>query len=86
MKSKYKEHIASMEKHLGFKIPKGMVVHHKDENPFNNDIDNLELLLNKPAHAERHRQMRASKAGFPISYKRCSKCDTWHKPGYIHPS
>lgn len=34
-------------------IPKGHEVHHKDENPLNNDIDNLECLTKK-GHREKH--------------------------------
>ena len=35
------------------KLPKGYCIHHKDENPMNNDIDNLEL-LSIQAHNAHH--------------------------------
>lgn len=37
------EHVFVWEKHYG-KIPKGYQVHHKDRNPANNDINNLQLV------------------------------------------
>jgi hypothetical protein len=40
-------------KHHYGEIPKGMNVHHKDENPLNNDISNLELLTIS-AHRRQH--------------------------------
>lgn len=40
------------EKHNG-EIPKGYVIHHKDENKMNWDLDNLEL-LNRSKHIREH--------------------------------
>jgi NADH:ubiquinone oxidoreductase subunit len=48
-----RRYIVVMEKHLGCKIPKGWVVHHIDEDPTNDDIDNLALMTNK-AHLILH--------------------------------
>lgn len=39
------------------KIPKGYHVHHKDHNPDNNEIDNLEL-IEKSAHLSYHNNLR----------------------------
>lgn len=39
---------------LGFKLNFNMVVHHKDENPNNNDLPNL-VILNRKNHAQLHR-------------------------------
>lgn len=36
-------------------IPKGCDIHHKDENPLNNDLSNLEMLT-KAEHRKRHRK------------------------------
>ena len=41
---KHDEHRYVMERHLGQKLSFDEVVHHKDENPRNNDISNLEVL------------------------------------------
>ena len=48
-----REHIVIMEKHIGKKIPNGMVVHHIDGSKTNNDIDNL-LLCTKEEHNNCH--------------------------------
>lgn len=48
-----REHIAVMEKHLGSKIPDGMVVHHIDGCKTNNSIDNL-LLCTVAEHNRCH--------------------------------
>lgn len=44
------EHRLIMEKHLGRYLSPEEVVHHKDKNPSNNDIDNLELFANHSEH------------------------------------
>lgn len=48
------EHILVWEKYHGRKLPRGWVVHHKDENPLNNDISNLEAMPHA-AHNSIHR-------------------------------
>jgi len=48
-----------MEKHIGRHIKKDEVVHHKDENPLNNSIENLELISNishKKLHTKKRRR------------------------------
>lgn len=39
-----REHRVIMESHLGRRLEPWEVVHHKDENPLNNDISNLEVV------------------------------------------
>lgn len=41
---------------LGFVLTKNMVVHHLDENPANNNLNNL-LILNRKYHAKLHRYL-----------------------------
>ena len=41
------------EQHYKRRIPKGMVVHHKDLNPLNNKISNLQLMTNSD-HTKLH--------------------------------
>lgn len=48
-----------MENHLGRKLLPNEEVHHKDDNPLNNDIDNLEVLTKEEhlrLHAEENRK------------------------------
>ena len=48
-----RRYIVVMEKYLGFSIPQGMVVHHIDGDPTNDDISNL-ALMTKEAHNTIH--------------------------------
>lgn len=48
-RSKKRLHRVVWEYHYG-KIPEGFDIHHKDGNPGNNQIDNLELLLRREHH------------------------------------
>lgn len=43
-----------MEKHLGRYLKPTEVIHHKDGNPTNNDITNLELLSSQSEHTKLH--------------------------------
>lgn len=47
------EHIAIMEQHIGRKLNNDEVVHHKDRNRANNDIDNLQLVT-RSEHSKLH--------------------------------
>lgn len=56
--------------HFNGPIPRGMQVHHRDQNKLNNEIDNLEL-LSASEHATRHQR---AKAGYEL------RADGWYKP------
>jgi len=47
------EHREVMEKHLGRKLKSTEYVHHKDEDPTNNNIDNLEV-MSAYEHSKHH--------------------------------
>lgn len=49
------EHVLIMEKHIGRKLSKDEVVHHKDFNRNNNDINNLQLMT-RSEHSKLHRE------------------------------
>ena len=51
---KIDEHVYVWEQNFG-PIPKGYVVHHKDENKKNNNIDNLEIMT-RSEHTKMHYQ------------------------------
>lgn len=46
-------HVAVWEFYSGQTVPKGSVIHHKDENPHNNDYSNLECLT-RAEHGKHH--------------------------------
>jgi HNH endonuclease len=47
------EHRLKMQVHLGRRLGPDDIVHHKDGNPLNNDLDNLEV-LSPGAHSRHH--------------------------------
>lgn len=49
------------EEHHNKKIPKGYLIHHKDENWKNIDPENLELMESKPEHTKYHWQLKRIK-------------------------
>lgn len=55
-----REHRVVMEQHLGRRLEPWELVHHRDENPSNNSIDNLELRQFGEHTAEHHRGTRKS--------------------------
>lgn len=44
------------QKHHNIKLSSGVAIHHKDNDPFNNDIDNLELML-RGEHVSYHSEI-----------------------------
>ncbi len=48
------EHRFIMEQHIGRPLAPGEMVHHKNRNPKDNAIDNLELMMNRKHHADVH--------------------------------
>ncbi len=63
-----REHRLVMEKHLGRYLLPTEVVHHKDENPLNNELSNLELYRNNAEH------LRVELSG---------KIPKWSEDGYL---
>ena len=56
-----REHRLIIEKHLGRKLDRYEVVHHKDFNKKNNNIKNLILLKNESEHRKYHKHWRRAK-------------------------
>lgn len=65
------EHILVWEQHNG-KIPKGMVIHHKDLNKYNNNILNLELVT-ELYHNRIHRGYIFENNNWYVICKVCNK-------------
>lgn len=55
------EHRFVMEQHVGRYLMPGEVVHHRDGNPRNNAIENLELFANQTDHMKAHRALASSR-------------------------
>lgn len=51
-----REHRLIMEKYLGRYLEREEVVHHKDENKLNNNIENLQLFKNQGEHRKAHKK------------------------------
>lgn len=62
------EHHLVWEKHTGLPVPDGCIVHHKDENKHNNNINNLQLMEQK-THVAMH-----AKKGRTVLELRCPSC------------
>ena len=76
-------HVAIWEYYNGREVPKGFCIHHKDHNPFNNDIGNLECVpINQ--HLSKHAKENLENKEFRIRNKKNldmarSKAIIWHK-------
>jgi hypothetical protein len=46
-----------MEKHLGRPLPRGAIVHHRNERKYDNRIENLLLMRDEDDHLSLHRAM-----------------------------
>jgi len=68
-------HIKVMESHLGYLIPRGYEIHHKDGNRANNNISNLMLFKSSKEHKLQHAYNRIEAfGGHPLFDKICSTC------------
>ena len=69
-------HVAIWEYHNGTPVPSRYEIHHKDGDPFNNDIDNLECISRKD-----HRKIHACKSEKQLKHLEeiRDKAKEWHK-------
>jgi len=75
-----KEHIAIVEKVLGYELPKGVVVHHIDEIESNNLKNNLVICQDDSYHKIIHQRMRAYKDCGHANWRKCKFCKEYDKP------
>lgn len=73
-------HIEIAEKALGRPLPKGVVVHHADENKHNNENSNLVICPSHAYHMLLHRRLRAFKATGDANKRMCKLCHQWDDP------
>jgi hypothetical protein len=80
------EHVRLAEKALGKPLPVGAIVHHVDENPFNNSPENLVICPDQKYHSLIHQRTRSVSAGFPAHWRKCWVCHAYDDPSnlYIH--
>lgn len=76
------EHVMVAEKALGKRLPKGVHVHHVDENRANNDPSNL-VICSTSYHRLLHIRMRAFSACGHYDWLRCGICGVWSPPKQI---
>ncbi len=71
-------HLIAAAKALGRRLPRGVQVHHHDENRLNYANSNLVICQDNRYHKLLHQRMRVLKAGFdPNTHKHCTVCKTY---------
>lgn len=83
-----REHIYVMSMFLGRPLKKGEVVHHIDNNPFNNNIENLMLFSSNAEHTSHHARELAFQESGDYDKKKCAYCKKYDDPTtmYVRPS
>jgi len=74
------EHLVIAEKALGRFIPEGVIVHHVDEDPGNNDNANLVICQGQAYHMAIHARRRALLACGNADWKKCPMCKDYDDP------
>lgn len=81
------EHILVMESHLGRYLQGEECIHHKDGNPRNNNLNNLQLCRDNSEHKLIHRREKAFKSSGHEDWLMCRLCKQYDSPEnlYIRP-
>lgn len=80
------EHVLIASRALGRGIPRGVIVHHVDENPLNNHPGNLVICQDQAYHMVLHQRQRAVEACGRASWLRCVICKKYDEPGNLYVS
>lgn len=73
-------HVALAERALGKPLPYDAVVHHVDENPYNNEPSNLVICPNSAYHRLLHKRKEALEACGDPTFRWCLYCRVWDSP------
>ena len=74
------EHVIAAEKVLGKSPPKGVIVHHVDEDPSNNQNNNLVICQDQTYHLLLHSRRDALLACGNPDWRRCTICKEYGDP------
>lgn len=77
------EHIVVAEMALGKPLPIGAVVHHVNENHYDNRNENLVICENRAYHALLHARLRALKECGNPDWRRCNFCHKYDDPANL---
>ena len=78
------EHVSVAEKAFGRKLPKGVIVHHANEDRANNKNSNLVICPNNNYHRLLHRRLEAFKACGNPSWIKCNYCKQYDDPKNLY--
>lgn len=77
------EHVQVAERALGKSLPKGVQIHHVDEDRSNNAPDNLVICEDAAYHQLLHRRRRALKACGHADWRKCHICQQYDHPEHL---
>lgn len=77
------EHILIAERILGTFLPKGVIVHHIDNNGLNNAHNNLVICENNAYHRILHQRYRALKISGHSHWLKCPYCKEYDDPNHL---
>jgi hypothetical protein len=80
------EHVAIAAAALGRAIPKGVEVHHVNEDPSDNSRGNLVICQDHAYHFLLHRRLRALLACGNPNYMKCEICHQYDDPSQLYVS
>jgi len=74
------EHILVAEQEVESILPKGTIIHHKNENPHDNSPENLVICKDRAHHLLLHKKAKALKICGHEDWRKCARCKQWDNP------